>query len=349
MPQPRERFTSEELAVVLSNYDLGIVTEVSEFARGAHAAAKVVVTTDGGRYMLKRRPKGGLDKYRVAFAHDLQRFLATKNFPLPHLIGTRDQNISMLKIGNSIYEVFEFIVGSPYDGGLVATYEAGKTLALYHRLLKEYHPPWEPPRGHYHSSKGVYGSFKSLARVLLKRESVRSRQRQLIALLKDLGEAYARAAKAANNLGMPQWETQIVHCDWHPGNMLFDGGHVVAVIDYDAARIQPRVMDVANGCLQFSMVTGGRDLTTWKENTDQLRAKRFLRGYDEVNILSKAELAAVPFLMQEVLVAQAMPPILKTGTFAGLDGFEFLNVVLRKVRWLEENRGRLELDGSDEC
>ncbi len=348
MPQPREQFSSEELAVVLSNYDLGIVTEVTELPRGSHAAAKLKVTTDQGRYMLKRRPKVGVDKYRVAFAHDLQRFLATKNFPLPHLIGTREQNISMLKIGDAIYEVFEFIEGSRYDGGLVATYEAGKTLALYHRLLQEYHPPWDPPRGHYHSSKGVYDSFKPLARVLLKQASAQGRHRRLIDLLKELGEAYARAAKVANGLGMPQWETQIVHCDWHPGNMLFDGAHVVAVIDYDAARIQPRVMDVANGCLQFSMVTGGRDLSTWKDNTDQLRAKRFLRGYDEVNILSKAELAAVPFLMQEVLVAQAMPPILKTGTFAGLDGFEFLRIVLRKVRWLEANHSRLALDDTDE-
>lgn len=347
MAQPRARFSSEELAIVLSNYDLGIATKVSEFPRGSHAAAKVVITTEQGQYLLKRRPRGQVDPYRVAFSHDLQRFLASKNFPLPHLIGTRKENISMLKVGDSIYEVFEFIAGSPYDGGLVPTYEAGKTLSLYHKLVQEFDSQWEPPRGHYHSSKAVHGSFKPLAEVLVKTDSGRKHQRDLIDLLKQLRTAYSRAAKAVNGLGMPQWESQIVHCDWHPGNMLFDGGHVVAVIDYDAARIQPRVMDVANGCLQFSFVTGGRDLTTWKQHTDLLRAKRFLRGYDEINMLSKAELEAVPFLMQEVLIAQAIPPILRTGTFAGLDGFEFLKIVLRKVRWLTENRSRLELDDTD--
>ena len=129
--------------------------------------------------------------------------------------------------------------------------------------------------------------------------------------------------------------------------MLFDGGHVVAVLDYDAARIQPRVMELANGCLQFSIVTGGRDLSTWEARTDRLRAKRFLRGYDEINTLSKAELATVPLLMQEVLIAQAIPPILRTGTFAGLDGFRFLQVVLRKVQWLDENGSLLDLDAPD--
>lgn len=348
MAQPREQFTSEELAIVLSNYDLGIVTKASEYPHGSHAAAKVVLTTDRGRYMLKRRPKGQVDPYRVAFAHDLQRLLASKNFPLPHLIGTRDQNISMLKIGDSIYEVYEFIEGEPYDGGLVATYEAGKTLGLYHKLVQAHKPQWDPPRGHYHASRTVYDSFKSLAEILSKTDSARGRQSELINLLKQLRDAYARAAKAANEVGILRWETQIVHSDWHPGNMLFDDGRVVAVIDYDAARIQPRVLDVANGCLQFSIVTGGRDLSTWKEHTDTLRAKRFLRGYDEINTLSEAELEVVPFLMQEVLIAQAIPPILKTGTFAGLDGFRFLRIVFRKMQWLEENRSRLELDATDD-
>lgn len=346
MKQAREQFASEELAIVLTHYDLGRVTEVGEFPRGSHAAAKVAVTTDRGRYLLKRRPKGQVDKYRVAFAHDLQRFLASQNFPLPHLIGTRDRNLSMLKVGDSIYEVFEFVRGGSYDEGLVSTYEAGKTLGLYHKLVQGFHPKWKPPSGHYHGSKMVYSSFKHIAERLLKKPSTRRRQGELIALLKSLRSAYARASKAVNDLGLPQWETQIVHCDWHPGNMLFDEGHVVAVIDYDAARIQPRVLDVANGRLQFSIVTGGRNLATWKDHTDQLRAHRFLRGYDEINTLSQAELDALPFLMQEVLIAQAIPPILKTGTFAGLDGFEFLQIVLRKVEWLRVNKGLLVLDGT---
>jgi len=348
MALPREKFSRDELAIVLSNYDLGIVAKAGEYPHGSHAAAKVVITTDRGRYLLKRRPKGQVDAYRVAFAHDLQRVLVSKNFPLPHLIGTRNQNISMLKTGDSIYEVYEFMEGGPYDRGLVATYEAGKTLGLYHKLVREYEPQWDPPHGHYHASKTVYSSFKSLAKVLLKTKSVRGRENELITLLKQIRDTYAAAAKAANKHGILQWETQIVHSDWHPGNLLFDKGHVVAVIDYDAARIQPRVLDVANGCLQFSIVTGGRDLSTWKDHTDQLRAKRFLRGYDEVNRLTKAELVIIPFLMQEVLIAQAIPTILKTGTFAGLNGFHFLKVVYRKMRWLDENQNCLTLDTSDD-
>jgi homoserine kinase type II len=347
MAVKREKLSSEDLTIVLSHYDLGIVQEVQDFPRGSHAAAKVVVRTDRGKFLLKRRPVGRDGPYRVAFSHALQRYLASKNFPLPLLIGTREHNNSMLKIDEAIYEVFEFIDAGPYEGGLVATYEAGKTLALYHTLVKDYHPQWNPPRGHYHDSRTVHDAFKPMAEVLLKQPEIRQRREDLIELLKQLRESYSHAAEVVNGLGMPTWEVQIVHSDWHPGNMLFDDEHVVAVIDYDSARIRPRVMDVANGCLQFAMVTGGADLATWEFTTDTNRAKRFLRGYDELSMLTKAELEAVPYLMQEVLIAQTVRPILKTGKFARWDGFEFLKVMLGKAQWLNKNQKWTKLDARE--
>lgn len=330
--------------MVLSHYNLGIVGEVTEFPRGSHAAAKVVVRTNTGKFLVKRRPMGKDDPYQVAFAHSLQQFLASKNFPLPHLIGTHEQNNSMLKIGPAIYEMFEFIEGKHYDGQRIPTYEAGKVLGLYHNLLRSFHSEWEPPRGHYHDSQTVQDSFNPMGQMLLKHSSAAGHRDELIALLVELRLAYKTAAERVNALGMPQWETQIVHSDWHPGNMLFENGQVVAVLDYDSARVRPRVMDVANGCLQFSIITGGRDAARWRPEADETRAKLFLHGYDEMNVLSKAELQAIPPLMQEVLIAQAVPPILKTGTFAGLDGYEFLKAMARKAAWLSQNQAWIRLD-----
>lgn len=346
MAHPRETFNSQELAVVLSNYDLGIVLNVTDFPRGSHAAPKAVVHTDRGRYLLKRRPRAEKDLFRVAFSHELQAYLASKNFPLPHLIGTRKDNVSMLKVGESIYEVFEFIEGGPYDGQHGSTYEAGKILGLYHKLVHEFESQYEPPRGHYHDAKTVYDAFSRVEEIVMKSPSAKGRGLEVTRTILELSQAYASAAQFVNDLGLNQWELQIVHSDWHPGNMIFRDGHVVAVIDYDAARIRPRVTDVANGCLQFSLITGGRDLTTWVERADDERARRFLAGYDEINVLSQAELKSTPYLMQEALIAQAIPPILKTGTFAGLDAFAFLAVMLRKVRWLRAHADRIALDPS---
>ncbi len=348
MVHAREQFTSQELAIVLSHYDLGIVHGAAEFPRGSHASAKIVVNTDRGKYLVKRRPRGKDDPFRVAFAHALQNYLAGKNFPLPHLIGTKEQNNSMLKLGDAIYEVFEYVDGGPYDASHHATVEAGKTLALYHRLVRDFHPEWQPPRGQYHDSNSVREAMPRMAMLLSRRDSSAGKEPIVAATVDALADAYNAAAAAVNDLGFPRWETQIVHSDWHPGNMIFDKGNVVAVIDYDAARIRPRVTDIANGCLQFSMITGGRNLDAWSERTDTERSCKFLQGYDDLNVISEAEITAIPFLMQEALIAQAVPPILKTGTFAGLDGLPFLGVMLKKLNWLNEHRDeiRLNADGT---
>ncbi len=348
MVRTREKFDPDELSEVLRHYDVGQITSISEFERGSYAAPKVNIVSDRGRFLLKRRPRTDDDPFRVAFAHSLQRFLSTKNFPLPHLIGTRDDNNSMLKLGDAIYELYEFIEGDAYDGGLLATYEAGKTLGIYHHLLKDFQSEYTPPRGHYHDAPMVYDSLRPLGEMMIQQPGMKGRGDELIKLLKRVRRLYSRAAKIVNTIGMPHWQSQIVHSDWHPGNVIYRKQHVVAVIDYDSARIRPRVMDVANGCLQFSMVTGGRDLSTWEPRTDVIRAKRFLRGYDEVNELTQDELRVVPHLMQEVLLAQAIPPIVRTGTFAGLDGFGFLQVMAEKMEWLRDHHEFTDLDAEND-
>jgi Ser/Thr protein kinase RdoA (MazF antagonist) len=358
----RDRIRGDELAIVLSHYDLGLVHEIRVFPRGSHRAPKVLIRSDRGAYLLKRRPEGKNDPYRVAFAHELQNYLAEHNFPLPHLIGTREENNSMLRLGDSVYEIFEYIEGERYDQGLLATYEAGKILGLYHRLVHEFHSEWEPPRGHYHNADMVRnflrGMPQRLSRMLAERpasagsagegasqdRSFETTPEAIERITRPLLEIYDKAARKADELGLPNWEKQIIHSDWHPGNMLFRTGHVVAVIDYDAARIAPRILDVGNGVLQFSLVTGPPEPEAWPEYADEPRAKRFLRGYDEMNVLTVAELGCVPWMMSEALIAEVVVPVWNTGRFARLDGFRFLKMILRKVEWLVASGSRLVSD-----
>src|SRR5262245_8225146 len=51
----RAAFEAGELAIVCSRYDIGVIEAVKEFRRGSGRAPKVVLKTDRGRYLLKRR------------------------------------------------------------------------------------------------------------------------------------------------------------------------------------------------------------------------------------------------------------------------------------------------------
>ena len=141
--------------------------------------------------------------------------------------------------------------------------------------------------------------------------------------------------------GLETWPRQFVHADWHPGNMLFRDNRVVAVIDYDSARLLPRIIDVANGALQFSILGGEEDVSQWPDYVDESRFKRFIRGYDEVMLLSEAEVQATPWLMAEALIAEAVLPIATTGTFGRVDGRRFLEMVQRKVYWITHHHEQL--------
>jgi len=341
----RQRFAADELAIVLSHYDLGTIEKIQEYPRGSRKAPKLILLTDSGLYLLKRRARGKDDKYKVAFCHGIQLHLAARQFPLPHLIGTRKDNNSMLRLGGHTYELFEYIKGTPYDMSLEATQDAGKILGLMHKIIRSYPPKYEPPTGSYHNAQSVYNAFKVLPQTLAKtnpRQTPEQAQRNS-RLNRFLHEAYTDAVKRVQDAGLNDWPKQIVHSDWHPGNMLFRGSRVVAVIDYDAARIHQRIIDAANGALQFSILGGGDDPATWPEYLDESRFKRFIRGYDSVpdNVLSRAELRVVPWLMIQALIAESVIPIAATGVFARMDGGAFLQMVERKAVWLQDHADAL--------
>ncbi len=330
----REQFALDELAIVLSHFDIGILESIVEYPRGSRKAPKLLVVSDQGKYLLKRRARGKDEPYKVAFAHAIQLFLAAKQFPLPHLIGTRKDNNSMLQWRNATYELFEYIPGQSYPHTLEATFDSGRVLALYHKLLGDFKTEWQPPTGSYHLAPSIERGLHAIPAALT------GADKELGPLLEYLAQTYKYAADCVEELDLKNWPRQFVHADWHPGNMLFRDNRVVAVIDYDAARLLPRVIDVANGALQFSII-GGDDISKWPEYLDESRFKRFLRGYDEVMLLSEAEIKAIPWLMAEALIAEAVLPIAMAGTFGRMNGLAFLQMVHRKVYWLTHSADRL--------
>ena len=335
MAMERERFGAAEMAICLSHYDLRVITSIREFPRGSRRAPKLVISSKRGKFLFKRRARGKDDLNKVAFTHHVQLHLAGQNFPLPHLIGTRADNNSMLVLKKRIYEMFEFMDGGSYDGSLDATYDAGRIQGLYVKLLADFHSDYSPPRGSYHNAKAVAEAARNTV------GSLPLEGRPASDVLTDtvsyLEETYRSCAEKTNAAGMGDWPLQIVHGDWHPGNMLFRDRLVVAVIDYDAARLQQRIIDLANGALQFSILGGSDDPSKWPEHLDETRLRRFLRGFDSVNVISKAEMEVLPWLMCEAMIAEAVLPIAATGSFGRMDGFPFLEMIQRKVKWVLAN------------
>lgn len=334
----RERFGTEELCVVLSHFDIGVVDSITEFPRGSRKAPKLLIVSEQGKFLMKRRARGKDDPFKVAFCHAIQLHLAAKQFPLPHLIGTRKENNSMLQWRGAVYELFEYIPGQGYPQTLESTFDAGRVLGLFHKLLESFKSDYPTASGSYHMTPAVDTGLRAIPDILSRAGQNPAEYEKMIDFLL---RSYHHAAESVERLGIEAWPRQIVHADWHPGNMLYRDNHVVAVIDYDSARLLPRVVDIANGVLQFSIIGGEDDVSRWPDYLDESRFKRFLRGYDEVMLLSQAEIRSIPWLMIEALIAEAVFPIAATGTFGRVEGLSFLQMVQRKVVWLQRSADRL--------
>lgn len=325
MPEAAETITPQELADVLARYDLGEVASAREVRRGSRQSPKVLVTTERGSFLLKRRAPGRDDPERVAFSHAIQIELASRRFPVPRLLGTRGDRNTMVELHECVYELFEFSPGSGYDGSPEPTRDAGRALAFFHRLLGRFRSEWAPPRGTYHTPGVTAETFAMAATFAPHAAGLRDR--------------YLEAADLTRVCS--GWPEQIIHADWHPGNMLFDAGRVSAVLDLDAARLAPRAIDLANALLQFGMSKGtGGD---WPPSLDEDRLLSLAGGYESVEgcTISSAELAAIPWLMIQALIAEAVIPIAQTGRFGDRDPGPISLGVLRASEFIRTSRERL--------
>ena len=159
-----------------------------------------------------------------------------------------------------------------------------------------------------------------------------------------LQSQYKTAFKKVESVEFNSLPTSIVHNDWHPGNMLYKDGEIIAVIDFDSLRVSPRVTDVANGALQFSMRMGDAErVDNWPDSFRGHTIQSLVQSYDQFtkHPLMASERSIVPALMVEALIVESVFPILKSGTFGRVRGSSFLRMVERKLRWLEPRTQRV--------
>jgi homoserine kinase type II len=347
MPRGGAHFSSEELAQVLSHYDIGVIHQAKPLSAGSRRAPKLVITSERGKFLLKRRHKGKDDLYHVAFAHAIQSRLSEMEFPLAPLVATCDEKNTILHLNNRIYELFEFVSGSRYDGSAEATADTGRQLANFHRYLTDFAEKsptlqsygdgaWKPLRGSFHDSSTVRTHLKTTGT-----EKAAGQDKKLNKTAETLMTLYNASSIRVSELGFDSWPEQIVHGDWHPGNMLFANHQMIALLDFDSVKIASTVTDLANGMLQFSIVGNRPNPADWPDYLDQAKLVQFLNGYRKVIALDENQLNSLLDLMIETMIAEAILPVAATGFFGNLSGLDFLRMIQRKTEWLDENRDKL--------
>lgn len=335
----RERFTAHEIAQVLSHYDLGVISAIREYRRGSRRAAKLKLITERGEHLLKRRASGRVaerERDRAAASHRLQQIAAKSGVPVATLVPLRTGG-TLLELDGRLYELFSWIPGTRYARHAEQARAAGIALSRLHGAFAGLELLDELPLGGF----SAFASVRTTLRQALERasagvaaETAASLQASIEGMLAHLD----RVESKLNAKGLALQRTAICHGDFHPGNTLWSGDVLAAVIDFDSARHESIAAEIANAMLQFSIRQRvGENPLAWPVGLDPENLRSFAAGYGAAPAIALGEIAPlVPWLMMSAVMAEAASPIARDGDFAGIPAEPFLKASLNLIDWISQ-------------
>jgi Ser/Thr protein kinase RdoA (MazF antagonist) len=324
--QQDAQLSPQEIASVVAMYELGNLESIRPFAAGSNRAPKARVSTDSGAFLLKRLAPSRADLARLRFQHQVIQHLAEAGFPVAEVQRTR-MNQTIAERGSHYYELSRWIDGHRYRYCPKQAKASGSAMAAMHDLLSPLKKE-APRRRGYHDRRDV-----AQALVVMAEEYP--------------GDSYERVAdllRVARRSVRPHWETlptAVVHGDWHPGNLLMGTDRVAAVIDLESACLEPRVSDLANGLLQFSLNrTAGSPVDSWPVASDLTLLGSLLSGYQLVARvpLGKVELDCIPSLMIEAMGVESTIALRRKGRLRSMTPDMVMPWIVARLHWIDQHR-----------
>ncbi len=277
---------ADPVAAALAAYDLGELKALRQCERG-YVNENWVVETARGRYLLKRRHPSLRCPDVIQAQHALLVRLHQAGFPVPALVPTVRGDTWLVQDGEC-YEVQAYIQGAPYDPARPAhLLAAATTLGRYHALAEGFAPP-ALHLGVLYSPALLRENLGRLARAW-----AASQDAPLARLVQRL-DAHADdlARRFAEHGPLPHL---VIHGDYYADNLLFDRDRIVGVVDWDKARWQPRVVELAEALIYFASPRPGPfQHLVYPGVLDQEPFARFLDAYARVIALTDDERRALP-------------------------------------------------------
>jgi homoserine kinase type II len=325
--------TEAELARVLGCYPLG---ELKGAWRTEHGFVNDnwIVETSRGRYFLKRRHPSLRQPDFIRAQHALIVHLRQSDFPAPILVPTIHGE-TLLVLDGECYEVQVYIEGTPYDHDRsVHLEEAAVTLGRYHTLVQGFAPAALCGLGDLYTPTILSANLTNLAQAwqLDRNPNLARIASQLAAQAIDLATRFARHG------ALPQL---VIHGDYYAGNLLFDGDHIVGVVDYDKARWQPRVVELAEALIYFASPRRGhlkRLVYPGFLNWDPFA--RFLHAYARAAVPDENEVHALPDYVQCIWLQISLQRLLEKGPRPA-EALDALQEVLALGDWASANASQM--------
>lgn len=324
MAASRQQLSQREIDAVIRNYRVGTISDIRELPEGSVYSPKVILDTDRGTLLLKRRARGLDMPALVAFGHQVQLGCLANGLCVPPLIATEHDSNSMVQHQDHVYELFVYINGQRFDPSRPEhARQLGEMLHRTHTAMDQVRPSFEP---------AVETETIDLARLGALRANAGNLPGGLV-------EGYERVMNHAHDIAQANAKPPaIVHGDWHPGNMIFRDDTLIAICDFDNTRLGSRDRELAQALIHASLVAPkpGQTVSQTAPEPSRARLEGFWSGYR--TRAEKPNPRTIAGLMPAVMIDEALAAI---GPSLGEQHIPLLTGVWRKAGWLDEHQQQI--------
>jgi homoserine kinase type II len=319
----------DTLEHVLSHYRLGRLTRAHRVEQG-FVNENWDITTTRGRFFVKRHPLRQRQAEFIRAQHELIEHLRCRGFPAPTLVRSLDGE-TLLVLYDQCYEIQEYIAGEPFDHERPAHLEqAALTLATYHSCVEGFAPSMLCGLGDLYTPRTVRETLGCLAdawQVDL--------EPPLAHLIRQLG--VCADGLATNFAQHGALSRLVIHGDYYADNLIFRGDSVVGVVDYDKARWEPRVAELAEALIYFSSTRPGHmRYIVYPGFLEWAPFHRFLDAYNDTRTLQNEDAQALPDYVGTIWLYWSARRLLEGGPRPDY-ALEALQEVVTLVDWARDH------------
>jgi homoserine kinase type II len=321
---------------VLSHYDIGEPRSARPVERG-FVNEDWRVETSLGTYFLKHYHPSLCHPKIIRAQHALIAHLGGTGFPAPNILPTAGGD-TLLALDGELYEIQAYIEGAFYDHECPAHFEeAARMLGRYHTCVIGFAPQTLRDLGELYSPTILHANLAALVNAweIERDPDLAQIARQLATHADDL------AARFAAHGALPHL---VIHGDYYADNLIFEGDCIAGVVDYDKARWQPRVVELAEVLIYFASPRPGRLKHVAYPGTLAWEPfERFLRHYANVVELDESETRALPDYVRCIWLQVALQRLGEKGPRPP-EALEALGEVLALGEWAEGNAEKMIRD-----
>lgn len=297
---------NEKIKNIFSEYRDEEVREIIPMAKNIAGKSSFLIETVQGNFVLSERTLR-TNPELLMWEGTLMEGLKVRGFlTVPQIYKTKKGEF-FVKKENSFYVLHEYKVGEKASWGTVSgtrLINTAKEQAKYHNVVKSItltgqnlnNSDRQYPLGDILNLSDMIKWFHA-ARDALPDEVSNQYPHAIEALHSNFGLFESQIGKIKRNAppqGYASLPQLTVHGDYNPNNLLFTGDNVTGLLDFEYARKTARLMDLANGFMEFPNAISEANQYQYPIDFEKLVA--YLRAYqDEAeNKLTAEELKYLP-------------------------------------------------------